>query len=378
MIPLAGRSRTSNWSHPATDIWRIVEENQPVGPNTAVRLRGGRAPEGAGLYLASDISAGPGPTIHLPEQLEHLDAGDVIAISEDGARISVVWKSTAVHNSLLLTERCDNYCIMCSQPPKDRDDSFLYARARRIVSALPATASSIAFTGGEPTVDAPAFLDLLQHVATVAPQLSVHVLSNGRRFADREFTGRYAEVALNDLMVGIPLYGSEPSLHDFVVQAPGAFNETVKGILTLAESGSRIELRVVLQQATVPALTEIAHFIARNLPFVDQVALMGLEMTGLAKPNASLVWIDPFDYREQLREAFQILDSAHIRTRIYNHQLCVLDRALWPAAVQSISDWKNAFPELCAPCVLRESCSGVFTTSGQRLSQHLAPVTALP
>lgn len=375
VIPLAGRSRTSNWRPPRTDIWRVVDGSDRFSPDAAVRVRDGRAPDGAGLYLASGPAAGPGPTIHLPERLGHLDVGDVIAISEDGARVSVVWKSTAVHNSLLLTERCDNYCIMCSQPPKDRDDSFLYARARRIVDALPPTASSIAFTGGEPTVDASEFLGLLNHVAAVAPHLSVHVLSNGRRFGDRDFTARYAAVALRDLMVGIPVYGSEPSLHDFVVQAPGAFNETIKGILTLAENGCRIELRVVVQQATVPALAEIAHYIARNLPFVDQVALMGLEMTGLAKPNASLVWIDPFDYREQLREAYEILASAHIRTRIYNHQLCVLDQALWPAAVQSISEWKNNFPELCEPCIMRDACAGVFTTSGQRLSSHLAPIT---
>ena len=33
-------------------------------------------------------------------------------------------------------------------------------------------------------------------------------------------------------------------------------------------------------------LPGLAAFIARNLPFVAQVALMGLEMTGLARPTS--------------------------------------------------------------------------------------------
>jgi hypothetical protein len=121
-------------------------------------------------------------------------------------------------------------------------------------------------------------------------------------------------------------------------------------------------------------LTGLAAFIARNLPFVAQVALMGLEMTGLARPNSPLVWADPADYQRELAEAVDILAAAGITTRIYNHQLCVLDRSLWPYAVRSISDWKNDYLDICGSCSIRDACGGVFTTSGNRLSQHLRPV----
>ena len=49
----------------------------------------------------------------------------------------MLWKNSAVHNGLLLTEQCDNYCLMCSQPPKDRDDSWLFHRAKKVISLLP-------------------------------------------------------------------------------------------------------------------------------------------------------------------------------------------------------------------------------------------------
>ena len=135
-------------------------------------------------------------------------------------------EETATHNSVLLTEQCDNYCLMCSQPPKDRDDAWLFDRAKQIVSLLPSSARSLGLTGGEPTLHADALIDLLEHCRDTTPWLQLHLLSNGRRFADAEFASRYAQVGLADIMVGIPVYAPEPGLHDFIVQASGAFDET--------------------------------------------------------------------------------------------------------------------------------------------------------
>ena len=245
----------------------------------------------------------PGPVLRLGPELAHLDTGDIIHVSGDGRRVTVLWKNSARHNALLLTEQCDNYCLMCSQPPKDRDDAWLFDRARKVISLLPPGAQALSLTGGEPTLHADALIGLLEHCKRVAPGLSVHLLTNGRRFADPEFTRRYAAVGLSDIMAGIPVYAPEPGLHDFIVQAAGAFDETVHGILNLASLGQAVEIRVVVQRHTVPVLAGLAAFIVRNLPFVAQVALMGLEMTGLARPNAPLVWADPADYQHELAES---------------------------------------------------------------------------
>ena len=204
------------------------------------------------------------------------------------------------------------------------------------------------------------------------------MLSNGRRFADVGFAVSYAAIGHPRLMVGIPLDGAEASLHDFVVQAPGAFNETVQGILNLARLEQPVELRVVVQKHTAPALVDIAEFVARNLPFVEQVALMGLEMIGLARPNADQVWIDPYDYREALREAAELLDRAGVRTLIYNHQLCVLDPSVWRLAVRSISDWKNEYPPACDSCAVRADCGGFFQSSNWRSSEHISAFSERP
>jgi len=403
MLKLLGRADASELPGPlADDVWRVCLPEDagsdrsgaagegPAKPIACLLRDGQAAPPGYGLYLMAGNELGmkpgapgvagarggenPGPVLRLGPELAHLDAGDIIHVPDDGRRVTVLWKNSARHNALLLTEQCDNYCLMCSQPPKERDDSWLFDRAKKVISLLPEGAQALSLTGGEPTLHADALIGLLEHCKRVAPGLSVHLLSNGRRFADPEFTGRYAAVGLADIMAGIPVYAPEPGLHDFIVQAAGAFEETVHGILNLASLGQAVEIRVVVQRHTVPVLPALAAFIARNLPFVAQVALMGLEMTGLARPNSPLVWADPADYQRELAETVDVLATAGITTRIYNHQLCVLDRRLWPYAARSISDWKNDYLDICRSCSVRDACGGVFTTSGNRLSQHLRPV----
>jgi His-Xaa-Ser system radical SAM maturase HxsC len=378
MMKLTGRTTpTKLASHIHPEVWRVCTSDTPPGdgPIACLVAQVGRTAAGHQLYLArSDVDDGPGPTIRLPQDLDHVDAGDVVGVASDGRRLNVLWKQSATHNSILLTEQCDNYCLMCSQPPKDREDAWMFDRAFKIVDLISGSATSLGLTGGEPTLQGGQLLKLLAHCRDRLPATSLHLLSNGRRFADPAFARRYAAVNHPDLMVGIPVYGAEPARHDFVVQARGAFDETVRGILNLAALGQQVEIRVVVQRHTVPVLVELAQFIARNLPFVSQVVLMGLEMTGLARPNSKEVWIDPVDYQAELLTATMALTSAHIETKIYNHQLCVLDHRLWAFAVRSISDWKNDYLQICKNCSALDRCGGVFTTSGSRLSTGLHAV----
>ena len=59
---------------------------------------------------------------------------------------------------------------------------------------------------------------------------------------------------------------------------------------------------------------EPCRFIALNLPFVSEVALMGLEITGYTRANLEALWINPSEYQRSLREAVQPLTGARIRT----------------------------------------------------------------
>jgi His-Xaa-Ser system radical SAM maturase HxsC len=174
-------------------------------------------------------------------------------------------------------------------------------------------------------------------------------------------------------MVGIPLYSDLSTIHDYVVQADGAYDETIRGILNLKRLGMRVEIRVVVHKQTYERLPQLAEFIARNLLFVDHVALMGLEMTGFTKPNLEDLWVDPRDYQRSLYDAVKHLDAYRMRVSIYNHQLCVLDERLWKFAKKSISDWKNEYMPECTGCAKKTDCGGFFSSARIRYSSHIRP-----
>jgi His-Xaa-Ser system radical SAM maturase HxsC len=312
--------------------------------------------------------------IEVPPALSYIRGGDIVRIDESQGHLRVVYRRDSPHNVLFFTERCNSRCLMCSQPPRRIDDGYLIDEILAAIPLMSPDTQELCITGGEPTLLGERLLDVIHAAKRHLPRTSLHMLSNGRRFRDAQFARHLAEVGHPDFMIGIPLYSDIASRHDFVVQVKGAFDETVHGILNLARSEQRIEIRFVIHQQTFSRLPQTARFITRNLPFVDQVALMGLEMMGFAKPNLEALWIDPIDYQSQLREAVGELKAARIPVMIYNHQLCVLDKSLWPVARRSISDWKNIYMPECMHCGVKDDCGGFFASASLRHSNHIRPL----
>jgi His-Xaa-Ser system radical SAM maturase HxsC len=184
----------------------------------------------------------------------------------------------------------------------------------------------------------------------------------------------WAAVGHSKLSAGIPIYTAVDHIHDYVVQAKGAFDQTVLGVLRLNDRGQRVEIRIVLHAVTAPRLRETCSWIARNLPFVDHVALMGLENTGFAIANDEILWIDPLDYQEQLAASVEVLVIGGLNVSVYNLPLCVLDPSVRPFAVLSISDWKNAYVAECDSCSARSGCAGFFSSGRPKLSRGIAPI----
>ena len=338
--------------------------------------------EGFPLYIAIDgddaaLDAAPGNAARcvLPKSARYLADGDVIRISPLAKEYRVVFRRSSEHNSILLTQRCNHYCLMCSQPPRDANDDWLIAEAEQLIQLISTDASDLIFTGGEPTLYGDRLIGLLQLCERLLPRTAIHLLSNGRRFSDRSYAEAYARVKHHDLMIGIPLYSDDPNRHNYVVQADSAFDETITGILNLKRLHQRVEIRVVLHAQTIGRLPQLAEFIARNLLFVDQVALMGLEITGFGRSNLKMLWIDPYHYREALEEAVKILFAYHVPVRVYNHQLCIVTPFVRQFCVKSISDWKNEYLPQCSECELRNECGGFFSSQAKyQHSDHIEPI----
>lgn len=307
----------------------------------------------------------------LPSQLWHLECGDVVRLNTVAWTLRVLYRIQSTNNYFLMTERCNSYCVMCSQPPRDINDDYLVDEILETIPLISQNTNEIGFSGGEPTLLGDRFITVLQRMNQHLPRTAVHILSNGRNFNNISLAKSVAKINHPDLMIGIPLYADISELHDFIVQADNAFDETIRGILNLKRCGVKVEVRVVIHALNYTRLPQLAEFIARNLLFVDHVALMGLELTGFAKTNIESLWIDPYDYRVELEKAVEILLWYGMNVSIYNLPLCLISANIRQFATQSISDWKNEFYEECIKCQQKESCSGFFYSAKHRTSLYI-------
>jgi His-Xaa-Ser system radical SAM maturase HxsC len=310
------------------------------------------------------------PLVHdLP--VAHLSDGDVVSIDARG-HVRTVYRPASHYNSLFVTDRCNSYCLMCSQPPKNIQEPGRLQELQDIIRLINPETVELGVTGGEPTLLKDDFLELIRTCRDLLPSTALHVLSNGRLFYYGPFAKKLADIRHPDLMIGIPLYADNDLEHDHVVQARGAFDETMIGLQNLGRYGVPVEVRVVIHQHTYKRLPELVEFIYRNVTFASHVALMGLELMGFAIPNLESLWIDPWDYRKELEAATLFLAARGVRVSIYNHQLCTVPESVWPFCRQSISDWKNEYLPLCGACNLRSQCGGFFTSVvNRRFSDHI-------
>jgi His-Xaa-Ser system radical SAM maturase HxsC len=300
------------------------------------------------------------PLVHSVRDTDHFNSGQIVAIEPNGF-IRTLYRPESRHNTLFATERCNSNCLMCSQPPVDRDDADpLTERNLKLIDLMVPAPDYLCITGGEPTLLEGRLFAIISKLRDTLPCTYVHMLTNGRRFAWADFASRFAAVRHPNLSLGIPLYADHAALHDYVVQARDAFDQTILGLHQLARHGVETEVRVVLHALTIPRLTRLAEYICRNLPFVDHVAFMGMEHIGYAPRNMSELWIDPVDYQDDLEASVVIMARFGIDVRIYNLQLCILKQSLWKYSEQAISDWKNVYTGDCQDCAVRERCGGFF------------------
>jgi His-Xaa-Ser system radical SAM maturase HxsC len=244
------------------------------------------------------------------------------------------------------------------------------------IPLLDPSTATIGISGGEPTLLGRRLVDLVRRIRVFLPNTRVEILSNAILFKHFRFAQDIAQAGMPNISIGVPIHADSPELHDRIAGRKGAFDDTILGLLNLQRSGVPVELRVILQKPAIPRLTALGDFIARNLCFATHVAFMGLERAGKANIAWNDLWPDPENFRQPLAATVRRLLQLHMNVSVYNLPLCTLDPSLWAVACQSISDWKNEFPEQCNACSVRHRCCGLFRLEGNQLALSVHPLSS--
>ncbi|HWT31298.1 MAG TPA: His-Xaa-Ser system radical SAM maturase HxsC [Propylenella sp.] len=286
--------------------------------------------------------------------------GDVVLIlpEHDGlARAERLLRAGSEHNTLLVTERCDQLCVMCSQPPKKTHIDRFALLEEACLLAEPDTV--IGITGGEPTLYKDQLCGMIERVLAARDDLEFHVLTNAQHF-EREDVARLRDPLYRRVTWGIPLYAADKALHDEIVSKAGAFARLEESFAYLLLAGARVELRTVLLSTNLHALPELARHVTVRLRFIDAWSIMQLENIGYAKNRWTHLYVN---HREQFGPVAAALDLAALRgvpARLFNFPRCTVPEVYRDQAAVSISDWKRKYMPACATCREREDCCGFF------------------
>ena len=264
---------------------------------------------------------------------DKLHNGDIIHINNKG-EVSVLWEVEARDNVLFLTESCNCNCIMCPQPPK-KHDKFLIETANNV-------------------------LDL--------------ILTNAKKFSDRDFARTVVENINNNVVFCISLHSEVDSLHDKIVGVRGSWEKTQNGIYNLAELGVQIEIRHVITKLNYMHLCSFAEHMYNYMPFCVHYAFMGLEIHGNAWKHVDDVYISPNIYKQYLKKAVLDMHRKGLPVSIYNIPLCLCDTQVHRFAKKSISGWKNIFLDQCDSCEAKDRCAGFFSTSSILPLEDIKPL----
>ena len=315
------------------------------------------------------------PTLILNDQdLAGFSDGDFVVMNSDGS-VSVVWDYKSLSNSIFPTPACDCSCIMCPQPPQKHDEETFSIAMELLERLDPSKVTKICVTGGEPTLMGDRFIAMMRLIKKRFDHAFVMLLTNGKNFSDFALAKEYAAISLSNNITCVSLHSDIEEINDKIAGVKGSFHKTTQGLYNLARFRQKTEIRHVISKINSHRLEGFAHFLYRNFPFANHVALMGMEVTGYALDNYNDLWIDPYEYRQHLNRAVILLHRAFVDVSIYNIPFCLLEQKSWIFARQSISDWKNNYTSECNQCKLQLNCCGIFTTSGNKISHSIHKIT---
>jgi len=260
-----------------------------------------------------------------------------------------------------LTFKCNNACISCifdTRQAKNLGTPFM-SQVKAVICKTPKN-DILSFTGGEPTLREE-FLEILKYARQKHPKKFIFIVSNGRKFADIEFTKKLSKHELEPIRFGIAIYSHSPKVHDSITSAPGSWKETVQGIKNLLSAGFNVELRILVEKLNYRKLSETAKFIVKNFSGVERVVFINLKYTGNAFINRHRVFVRYTKAVPFVQHAADILLDAGVEVKLFHFPLCIIDKKYWPLAQGTTKqEIELTLLKKCEACKVKQKCPKIW------------------
>lgn len=230
-------------------------------------------------------------------------------------------------------------------------------------------------TGGEPTlIGEDNFIELYRTVKEHLPNTNILLLTNGRTLGNYSFFEKFKKENTDNLRIAIPIHGSIASKHDYITQAKGGYEQTIRGLTNIIKANIETEIRIVVSKLNEDDILNIARLIVTKFKGVRVVHFVGLEMRGNCAANASKVVISYEEAFSKSKKAIKLLMINGIDVALYNFPYCMIESGYWSLAKKSISSYKAEYYSECNECNMRSLCCGIFTATRNFYNPQVYPI----
>jgi radical SAM protein with 4Fe4S-binding SPASM domain len=172
---------------------------------------------------------------------------------------------------LALTYRCNNDCAHCYNARARSFPELDTAGWKQVIDRVwEIGIPHVVFTGGEPSLrdDLP---ELIAHAERNGQITGIN--TNARRLSDTRFVQRLVDAGLDHVQITVESHDAE--IHDQMVQARGAWKQTIAGLRNVLETPLYVMTNTTMLQENAGGLAETLAFLsAEGVPTIGLNALI--------------------------------------------------------------------------------------------------------
>lgn len=282
---------------------------------------------------------------------------------------------------LVLGYACNHHCSCC---PCGKDDISNGIRPiedikRDIEKISSMGILDVTVSGGEPTLH-PNFIEIID--AILSKGIAVHILSNGDKFSDLDFSDRFIEVVSNrSVSVTTTFHSVHSDIHESQNGSVGSFKRTLSGLKYLDSHNISISIKQCLTSLNYRDFQKFVEFVFSEFSSNCELQIWSIDLCGIKQNDAYQIFTPFLQMKPYIESGLDWIEKHQINgdprvINLNNIPLCMCDCYYWKYFSSNdrvgyldynieeryLNSNSGANSKHCKKCPLAKVCQGTYNT----------------
>ncbi len=288
-----------------------------------------------------------------------------------------------------VTRRCNQQCIICSNPPTEKKLTLENAK-QKIDEIKREGGDGVIITGGEPTLYAelPALI-----IYALKEGIFPRIITNGQKMADYKYAKSLQDAGLQHLHLSI--YSCREKVQATISKNDDSLKNIVKALENLKKLKTiMVDINIAISRLNADHLSETTKWITENYPFVKHFVFNNLDpFMNRASKNPEVI---PrlHDFELELYRCLKFLEKNGKTFRVERVPLCYLPefefsstetRKIVKQEARTVyfldekgktiqTKWESEKAQCCSDCYANDICTGIYGRGKYYSIKELSPI----